>query len=168
MKKTTRLVVLASATILTASLVWVTSAGRSGANDGQETLDGIAYLTAQQTMAEYEQEATKWTFAPMRPQPKKTYADTLSDGKQAMYQKGTARIDASFDWWCSWARMLVEAQTPADHDTALPHVLSVHQTPFYAEGLVPQDRPVFDHDVVTPAQAGDYSGVKAAVTQNCA
>ncbi|MFY1595977.1 hypothetical protein [Micromonospora sp. WMMD737] len=136
---------------------------------GCQSDDDVSYANyqpADKANHEYREAAKKWDLAPGATWPTEPFADRLSDGNEAYYEKGSGVVDASFDWWCSWALTLTRQQTEQERKISQDHVLRIHETPFY-QRLIPQDREAFDRDVVKPALTGDFSGATMVANTNC-
>lgn len=126
-----------------------------------------AYLSAQQATEEYKNEAKRWELAPGHTWQATPYATKFHDGKEVAYERGIGRHDASFDWWCSWAETLLDAPGDEERDAAAHQVLRIHETSWYTEALVAEDKEAFDRDVFYGVQNGNYSGITAVVKQSC-
>lgn len=125
------------------------------------------WLTADQTAAEYFDEAHKLTLAPGWEWPAvQRYESVGPDGHQVVYEKNAGRVDAAWYWHCSWGRAFFAATTNAEREAALAEVLRLPQSAFYKFGLEQQDRLRRDK-VLEQAAAGDTTTLLSVIEQNC-
>lgn len=144
--------------LIVAGLACTTFAGCRADDSGR-------YHSADEATREYAAATKEWSLAPGATWPEHPYLSTLHGG-EAMYEKGSGKIDASFDWWCSWALRLKTPQTDEQRRETEMNVLRIRETPFY-QGLIPKDRSAFNRDVVYPAMDGNFAGASVVAEQNC-
>lgn len=125
------------------------------------------YIHADQTVAEYRDEAKHLQLAPGWRWPTELdYREKNNAGDRVMYEVNIGRVDAAWYWHCSWAHTFFSATDPAERENALSKVLELRESAFYLWGLEKVERGHIDR-VLDDAGDGRTEALRNIIDLNC-